>query len=100
WVDIPDLWPQPRVFEEHRSDAPQRIAALDGVGLRRVRIDDVAGRRGRCGGLLSLGRQTGESGIGRRLVLVQTGLTRGLSRGRGGRRGLVGVTVPPGGATG
>ena len=46
-VHVPDLWPQPRLLEEPRGDAPQRVALLDHV---RVRVAGTQLRSPRIGG--------------------------------------------------
>ena len=59
-VDVPDLRPQPGIAQEHGGDAPQRVAALDGVGLGRARVDRRRRSRSRpscCHGLV--GRRSG-----------------------------------------
>ena len=35
-VDVPDFGPIPGVAQEHRGDVPQRVAALDDIGVRRI----------------------------------------------------------------
>ncbi len=83
-VLVPDFGPFPGVLQEYIGDAPQRIAALDGVLGGRRGLDQVRGRRGRRLGLrpgLFVGPDGGIGG-------------RQLRRGRDRRTGLLARAQP------
>ena len=65
-VHAPELGPAPRALQVQPGDAPERVAALDGVDVGRVR-QQLAQRNARFGGLLrgrALLRRDREVGLG------------------------------------